>query len=96
MNRLKCEYIYWKGFNLFVRIMGALWLIGGSVALFQSFKFIPSTNMILVNKSPTTDPVMKIIAIFACLLVALFGLLMLKVKAYYPKRIQEWIKANTA
>ncbi len=89
-----CEYIYWKGFNIFVRIMGGIWLVGGSIGLFESLKLIPSGKTILVNGSPSNDPMIKFITIFLCALVTVSGLLMLKVKAYYPKKIQDWIKQS--
>ena len=94
MTLLKCQYIYWKGFNIFVRIMGVIWLIGGCIALFQSLKIISSNEMILVNGSPSNDPVLKSITIFLCAVVAVSGLLMLRVKVYYPNKIQDWINQN--
>ena len=88
------EYLYWTALNFLVRrVLGVLWLLGGSFAtLWSVIVLFDSSASINVQGIPSTDLSTKLLGVVVSFCVALFGWFFLRIPQYYPPKIQEWMR----
>jgi len=88
MYRTESEYKHWKLFNLFIRLIGVIFLVLGVIASIQAFRILLDTDSLLKLKGYNiNETTLKYIIVVVPILVVICGLLLIVVPKYFPKRI---------
>lgn len=80
------ERIHWRAFNFLAKLTGWAFLIGGSLlGSYSLLSAFVAGNTVLVNGVPSSDIVNRTLAVVLPFVMALFGVLIVRAKPYFPK-----------
>ena len=80
------ERVHWRVFNSLAKVTGWAFLIGGSLlGSYSLLSAFVTGNTVLVNGVPSSDIVNRTLAVVLPFIMALFGILIVRAKPYFPK-----------